>query len=160
MKLMKNTLSTEGKLIAIGDRKATIEIAIGDLFWNCNRDRERDLKFDIKIEIEIAIAIFAIGVMPWKYHGQLSRVCFLEHQLTATHLALVPIGWFRFLIFAHCDFQRLKVSMVNKNKQLSCIIFARKQLFVIVFPWRLQHIKFTVCFDRVRKKVSLRARFI
>ena len=32
--------------IAIGDRKATIEIAIGDLFWNGDRDRDRDLKFD------------------------------------------------------------------------------------------------------------------
>ena len=42
MKLMKNTLSTVSKLIAIGDRKATIEIAIGDLFWN----GDRDLKFD------------------------------------------------------------------------------------------------------------------
>ena len=41
---MKNTLSTASKLIAIGDRKATIEIAIGDLFLNC--DRDRDLKFD------------------------------------------------------------------------------------------------------------------
>ena len=43
---MKNTLSTVSKLIAIaiGDRKATIEIAIGDLFWN--GDRDRDLKFD------------------------------------------------------------------------------------------------------------------
>ena len=56
---MKNTLSTVSKLIAIaiGDRKATIEIAIGDLFSN----GDRDLKF---VKIEIAIAIFAIGVMP------------------------------------------------------------------------------------------------
>ena len=46
MKLMKNTLSTVSKLIAIGDRKATIEIAIGDLFSNGDRDRDRDLKFD------------------------------------------------------------------------------------------------------------------
>ena len=46
MKLMKNTLSTVSKLIAIAidDRKATIEIAIGDLF--SNGDRDRDLKFD------------------------------------------------------------------------------------------------------------------
>ena len=46
MKLMKNILSTVSKLIAIGDRKATI--AIGDLFWNgdWDRDRDRDLKFD------------------------------------------------------------------------------------------------------------------
>ena len=45
---MKNTLSTVSKLIAIAidDRKATIEIAIGDLFWNGDRDRDRDLKFD------------------------------------------------------------------------------------------------------------------
>ena len=48
MKLMKNTLSTVSKLIAIpiGDRKAKIEIGIGDLFWNGDRDRDRDLKFD------------------------------------------------------------------------------------------------------------------
>ena len=44
MKLMKNILSTVSKMIAIGDRKATI--AIGDLFSNCDRDRDRDLKFD------------------------------------------------------------------------------------------------------------------
>ena len=48
MKLMKNILSTVSKMIAIaiGDRKATIEIAIGDLFSNGDRDRDRDLKFD------------------------------------------------------------------------------------------------------------------
>ena len=48
MKLMKNTLSIVSKLIAIAidDRKATIEIAIGDLFRNGDRDRDRDLKFD------------------------------------------------------------------------------------------------------------------
>ena len=55
MKLMKNTLSTVSKLIAIaiGDRKATIEIAIGDLFSNGvrdlksdqDRDRDRDRNF-------------------------------------------------------------------------------------------------------------------
>ena len=32
--------------IAIGDRKATIAIAIGDLFSDGDRDRDRDLKFD------------------------------------------------------------------------------------------------------------------
>ena len=32
--------------IAIGDRKATIEIAIGDLFSNDDRDRDRDHKLD------------------------------------------------------------------------------------------------------------------
>ena len=48
MKLMKNTLLTVCKMIAIGDRKATFAIAISKL-----------------IKIEIAIAIFAIGVMPW-----------------------------------------------------------------------------------------------
>ena len=44
MKLMKNTLFTVSKMIAIaiGDRKATIAIAIGDLFSN----GDRDLKFD------------------------------------------------------------------------------------------------------------------
>ena len=31
--------------IAIGDRKATIAIAIVDLFSNGDRDRDRDLKF-------------------------------------------------------------------------------------------------------------------
>ena len=31
--------------IAIADRKATIAIAIGDLFSNGDRDRDRDLKF-------------------------------------------------------------------------------------------------------------------
>ena len=48
MKLMKNILSTVSKMIAIaiGDRKATIEIAIGDLFSNGDRDRDRDLRFD------------------------------------------------------------------------------------------------------------------
>ena len=46
MKLMKNTLFTESKMIAIGNRKATIEIAIGDLFSNGDRDRDRDLKID------------------------------------------------------------------------------------------------------------------
>ena len=30
----------------IGDHKATIAIAIGDLFSNGDRDRDRDLKFD------------------------------------------------------------------------------------------------------------------
>ena len=44
MKLMKNTLSTVSKLIAIGDRKATI--TIGDLFSNGDRNRDRDPKFD------------------------------------------------------------------------------------------------------------------
>ena len=46
MKLMKNTLLTVSKMIAIaiGDRKATIAIAIGNLF--SNGDRDRDLKFD------------------------------------------------------------------------------------------------------------------
>ena len=46
MKLMKNTLSTVSKLIAIaiGNRKATI--AIGDLKSNGDRDRDRDPKFD------------------------------------------------------------------------------------------------------------------
>ena len=44
MKLMKNTLSTVSKMIAIGDRKATI--TIGDLFSNGDRDRDRELKFD------------------------------------------------------------------------------------------------------------------
>ena len=44
MKLMKNTLSTVSKLIAIaiGDRKATI--AIGDLFSNGDRDRDRNFR--------------------------------------------------------------------------------------------------------------------
>ena len=46
MKLMKNTLFTVSKMIAIGNRKATIEIAIGDLFSNGDRDRDRNLKFD------------------------------------------------------------------------------------------------------------------
>ena len=41
MNFMKNTLSTVTELIAINDRKPTI--AIGDLFWN--GDRDRDLKF-------------------------------------------------------------------------------------------------------------------
>ena len=45
-KLMKNTSSTVSILIAIGDRKATIAIAMGDLFSNGDRDRDRDLKFD------------------------------------------------------------------------------------------------------------------
>ena len=44
MKLMKNTLLTVSKMIAIDDRKATI--AIGDLFFNGDWDRDRDLKFD------------------------------------------------------------------------------------------------------------------
>ena len=46
MKLMKNTLSTVSKLIAItiGDRKATIEIPIGDLFSNGDRDRDRNFR--------------------------------------------------------------------------------------------------------------------
>ena len=39
---MKNIFSTVSKMIAI-DRKATIEIAIGDLL--SNGDRDRDLKF-------------------------------------------------------------------------------------------------------------------
>ena len=45
---MKNTLLTESKIIAIaiGDRKATIAIVIGDLFSNGDRDRNRGLKFD------------------------------------------------------------------------------------------------------------------
>ena len=42
MKLMSNTLLTESKLIAIGDRKATI--VMRDLFWI--GDRDRSLKFD------------------------------------------------------------------------------------------------------------------
>ena len=44
MKLIKNTLSTVSKLIAIaiGDRKATI--AIGDLFRNGDRDRDRNFR--------------------------------------------------------------------------------------------------------------------
>ena len=42
MKLMKNTL-TVSKMIAIGDRKATIAIAIVDLF--SYGDRDRNLKF-------------------------------------------------------------------------------------------------------------------
>ena len=48
MKLVKNTFLTVSKLIAIaiGDRKATISIEIGDLFSNGDRDRDRDLKFD------------------------------------------------------------------------------------------------------------------
>ena len=46
MKLMKNTLLTISKMIAIGDHKATIEIAISDLFSNSDRDRDRDLKFE------------------------------------------------------------------------------------------------------------------
>ena len=33
-------------VIAIGDRKATIAIAIGDLFSNGDRDRYRDIRFD------------------------------------------------------------------------------------------------------------------
>ena len=51
MKLMKNTLSTVSKLIAIaiGNRKATIEIAIGDLFSNgdlkIDQDRDRVRNF-------------------------------------------------------------------------------------------------------------------
>ena len=32
--------------ISISDRKATIGIAIGDLFSNGDRDRDRDLKFN------------------------------------------------------------------------------------------------------------------
>ena len=44
MKLVKNTFLTVSKSIAIGDRKATIAIEIGDLF--SNGDRDRDLKFD------------------------------------------------------------------------------------------------------------------
>ena len=32
--------------IAIDDRKATIAIAIGDLFLNGDRDRDRDLKLE------------------------------------------------------------------------------------------------------------------
>ena len=43
---MKSTLLRVSKMIAIGDRKATIAIAIGDLFSNGDRDRDRDLKFD------------------------------------------------------------------------------------------------------------------
>ena len=41
MKLVKNTLLTVSKIIviAIGDRKATIAIAIVDLFSNGDRDR-------------------------------------------------------------------------------------------------------------------------
>ena len=46
MKLVKNTFLTVSKSIAIGDRKATIDIAIGDLFSNGDRDGDRDLKFD------------------------------------------------------------------------------------------------------------------
>ena len=46
MKLMKYTLSTVSKMIAIGDRKATITIAIGDFFSYGDWDRDRDLKFD------------------------------------------------------------------------------------------------------------------
>ena len=48
MKLKKNTLLTVSKIIAIaiGDRKATIAIVIGDLFSNGDRDRNRGLKFD------------------------------------------------------------------------------------------------------------------
>ena len=42
---MKNTSSTVSKLIAIGDRKATIAIEIGDLFSNGDQDRDRDHKF-------------------------------------------------------------------------------------------------------------------
>ena len=54
MKLMKNTLLTVSKMIAMfGVPKATIAIEIGDFF-------------QMVIEIEIAIAIFAIGVMPWR----------------------------------------------------------------------------------------------
>ena len=57
---MKNTSLVVSKMIAIaiGDRKATIAIAIGDLFSNL-------IKIEIEIAIAIyAIAIFAIGVMP------------------------------------------------------------------------------------------------
>ena len=56
MKLMKNTLLTVSKMIAIaiGDRKATIAILIGDLI-------------QMAIEIAIAIAILASGVMPWQW---------------------------------------------------------------------------------------------
>ena len=43
---MKNILLTVSRMIAIGDREATIEIAIGDLFSNGDRDRDRDLKCD------------------------------------------------------------------------------------------------------------------
>ena len=48
MKLVKNTLLTLSKMIAIaiGDRQATITIAIDDFFLNGDRDRDRDLKFD------------------------------------------------------------------------------------------------------------------
>ena len=48
MKLMNNTLLTVSKMIAIeiGNRKATIAIAIGDHFSNGDRDRDRGLKFD------------------------------------------------------------------------------------------------------------------
>ena len=44
IKLLKNTLLTVSKTIAIGDCKAMI--AIGDLFSNGDQDRDRDLKFD------------------------------------------------------------------------------------------------------------------
>ena len=48
MKRVKISLLLVTKKIAkkIGDRKATIAIAIGDLFSNGDRDRDRDLKFD------------------------------------------------------------------------------------------------------------------
>ena len=50
IKLVKNTLLTVSKMIAITntDRKATIAIAIGDFFSDGDRDRDRN---------------FAIGVM-------------------------------------------------------------------------------------------------
>ena len=46
MKLVKNTLLTVSKMIviAIGDRKATITIAIGDLLSNGDRDRDRNFR--------------------------------------------------------------------------------------------------------------------
>ena len=47
MKLVKNTLLTLSKMIAIaiGDRKATINIAICDLDLKFDKDRDRDRNF-------------------------------------------------------------------------------------------------------------------
>ena len=43
------------------------------------------------------------------------------------------------------DFQCFESSLAKQNKQLFCTILTGKQLFVIVFPWRLRIVKIAVC---------------
>ena len=62
-------------MIAIGDRKATIEIAI---FFQMAIEIAIAILNLIKIEIEIAIAIFAIGVIPWRISKKATPYIFMS----------------------------------------------------------------------------------